>query len=64
MRIPHKLLSAAALQAVIEEFVSRDGTDHTSIEHRVDTILSQFNAGNVELHFDDETESCNILPVR
>jgi len=64
MLIPHTLVSTAALQAVIEEFVSRDGTDHSSIERRIDTVLSQLNAGNVELHFDDETKSCNILPIR
>jgi uncharacterized protein YheU (UPF0270 family) len=64
MLIPHTLLSPAALQVVIEEFVSRDGTDHSSIERRIDTVLSQLTAGKVELHFDDETKSCNILPVR
>ena len=64
MLIPHTLLSVAALQAVVEEFVSRDGTDHSSIERRIDRVLSQLTAGSVELHFDDETKSCNILPVR
>jgi uncharacterized protein YheU (UPF0270 family) len=64
VRISHTLLSSAALRAVIEEFVSRDGTDHSSIERRIETVLSQLDAGIVELHFDDETESCNILPVR
>ena len=61
MRIPHRLLSAAALQAVIEEFVSRDGTDDSSVERRIEVVLSQLDAGNVELHFDSETASCNIL---
>jgi uncharacterized protein len=61
MRIPHTLLSAAALQAVVEEFVSRDGTDQSSVERRVETVLSQLIAGKIELHFDDETNSCNIL---
>ena len=64
MRIPHTLLSSAALQAVVEEFVTRDGTDDTSIERRIETVLSQLDAGNLELHFDDESKSCNILPVR
>jgi uncharacterized protein len=64
MLIPHTLLSAAADQAVIEEFVSRDGTDYSSIERRIETVLSQLIAGNVELHSDDESKSCNILPVR
>jgi uncharacterized protein YheU (UPF0270 family) len=61
MRISHTLLSAAALRAVIEEFVSRDGTDLSSVERRIETVLSQLVAGKVELHFDDDTNSCNIL---
>jgi hypothetical protein len=61
MRIPYTLLSAAALQAAIEEFVSRDGTDQSCMERRVETVLSQLVAGSVELHFDDESKSCNIL---
>jgi uncharacterized protein YheU (UPF0270 family) len=61
MRISHTLLSAGALRAVIEEFVSRDGTDLSSVERRIETVLSQLVAGKVELHFDDETNSCNIL---
>lgn len=64
MRIPHTFLTAAALQAVVEEFVTRDGTDHSSIECRIEAVLHQLNAGTIELHFDDETKSCNILPVR
>ena len=63
MRIPHTLLSAPALQAVIEEFVSRDGTDQSSVECRIETVLSQLIAGTIELHFDDEAKSCNILPA-
>jgi uncharacterized protein len=63
MRIPHKQLSPAALRAIVEEFVTRDGTDHSSVEQRVEAVLRHFDAERVELHFDDETETCNILPV-
>jgi uncharacterized protein YheU (UPF0270 family) len=63
MRIPHTQLSAAALRAVVEEFVTRDGTDHSSVERRIEKVLCQLHAGQVELHFDDETKSCNILSV-
>lgn len=63
MRIPHVQLSPAVLQAIVEEFVTRDGTDHSSIEPRIDRVLRQLDAGRVELHFDDETKTCNILPV-
>jgi uncharacterized protein YheU (UPF0270 family) len=63
MHIPPTLLSTGALRAVVEEFVTRDGTDHSSIERRIETVLRQLDAGIVELHFDDKTETCNILPA-
>jgi len=63
MRIPHLKLSTAALRAVIEEFVTRDGTDNSSIEPRIELVLRQLDVGSVELHFEQETETCNILPV-
>jgi uncharacterized protein len=63
MRIPPTLLSPAALRAIVEEFVTRDGTDHSSVERRIETVMRQLDAGRVELHFDGETKTCNILPV-
>jgi uncharacterized protein YheU (UPF0270 family) len=63
MRVPHTLLSNAALRAVIEEFVTRDGTDYSSVTCRIKTILAQLNAGSAELHFDDETKSCSIVTM-
>ncbi len=63
MRIPPTLLSPATLRAVVEEFITRDGTDHSSVERRIETVMRQLNSGRVELHFDGKTETCNILPV-
>jgi uncharacterized protein YheU (UPF0270 family) len=63
MRIPHTQLSPTALRAIVEEFVTRDGTDHSSVERRIEAVLRHLDAGLVEVHFDDETETCNILPV-
>lgn len=63
MLIPPTLLSPAALRAVVEEFVTRDGTDHSSVERRIATVMRQLDAGRVELHFDDRTKTCNIQPV-
>jgi uncharacterized protein YheU (UPF0270 family) len=45
------------------EFVTRDGTDNTSVERRVKSVLRQLEAGRAELHFDDQTETCNIVTV-
>ncbi len=60
MQIPHRQLSAAALRAVIEEYVTRDGTDDSPIQKRIDSVLRQFEAGSLALHFDTETASCSI----
>lgn len=64
MRIPYANLAPATLRAVIQEFVTRDGTDHSSVARRVERVLQQLEAGHVELHFDDQTETCNIVAVQ
>jgi uncharacterized protein YheU (UPF0270 family) len=62
MHIPHRLLSPVALRAVVEEFVTRDGTDHSPVEQRIALVLHQLDVGSVELHFDQETGTPNLLP--
>ncbi|MGB7345942.1 MAG: YheU family protein [Pirellulaceae bacterium] len=63
MQIPHTQLSAKTLSAIILEFVTRDGTDHSSIEKRIASVRKQLKNGQVELHFDEESETCNIIRV-
>ncbi len=62
MLIPYQQLAPATLRAVVKEFVTRDGTDHTSVEERMDEVLNQLKAGTVQLYFDKDTSSCNIVP--
>ncbi len=64
MRIPHTKLVPATLRAVVEDFVTRDGTDYSSVEQRVENVLEQLKVGRVELHFDDQTETCNIVTAK
>ena len=63
MLVPHTHLSPQALRAVVEEFVTRDGTDDTDVAQRIDAVLRQLDLGRAELHFDDETKTCHIVPV-
>lgn len=63
MHIPHTELSPPVLRAVVEEFVTRDGTDHSSVERRVEMVLLQLADGRAELHFDGETQTCNIISL-
>ncbi len=63
MHIPHLLLTPGALRAIVEEFVTRDGTDLSAVEQRSEQVLHQLDVGSAELHFEQETATCNILPT-
>jgi uncharacterized protein len=64
-RIPVHQLSPEALQGVIEEYISRDGTDYGEIESPAETNFRQvkckLETGSAVLIFDDETETTNIF---
>ena len=60
MLIPHRQLSPAALRGVVMEFVTRDGTDHSAVEPRIQRVLSQLDAGSAQLHFEETTGTCSI----
>ena len=63
--IPVNRLSSKALQGVIEEFISRDGTDYGETEASPETNLRQVKCklekGSAVLVFDDETGTTNIF---
>ncbi len=63
--IPVNRLSPEALQGVIEEFISREGTDYGEIEVSPETRFRQvkhrLERGLAVLIFDDETETTNIF---
>jgi uncharacterized protein YheU (UPF0270 family) len=64
-RIPINKLSAEAIQGVIEEFISRAGTDYGEIEASTETKFGQvkhkLETGSAVLIYDDETETTNIF---
>jgi len=63
--IPVNKLSAEALDGVIEEFISRDGTDYGEIEASAEKKFSQvkqkLEKGLAVLIYDDEMETTNIF---
>jgi hypothetical protein len=63
--IPVNKLSATALKGVIEEFITRRGTDYGAVEASMETKFKQVNNqmknGSAVLAFDDETETTNIF---
>jgi hypothetical protein len=64
-RIPINKLSSRALRGVIEEFISRDGTDYGETEVPMETkfnhVKQKLENGLAILMFDDVTETTNIF---
>jgi uncharacterized protein YheU (UPF0270 family) len=68
MEIPYKKLNDETLQAVIEEFISREGTDYGEQEYdlsqKVQQVRNQLERGDIFLSYDPETQSCQLQPRR
>ncbi|MBI5508265.1 MAG: YheU family protein [Deltaproteobacteria bacterium] len=66
LQIPHARLSPIALDRLIEDFVTRDGTDYGEREVRLEdkkaAVLRQLEQGEVIIVFDPVSESANIVP--
>ena len=65
MIIPYEQISADALQGLIEEFITRDGTDYGEIEFSLDQKVAQVKRqlarGDIVIVFDPASESVSIL---
>jgi len=61
IRIPYERLPSATLRSVIEEYVTRDGTEMTDSAVKIESVLRLLDEGEVEVWFDPVTQTCNIL---
>ena len=61
-------LSPEALRGLVEEFVSREGTDYghadRSLESKVADVRRQLETGEARIVFDLESESASIVSAR
>lgn len=68
MIIPHEQLSDEALRGLMEEFITREGTDYgweeTPLETMVEQVRAQVERGDVVIVFDPATESVSLLTAR
>lgn len=66
MIIPHEKLSEQALNGLIEEFVTRAGTDtgdtDSSLENNVAMVKKQLKAKSVFVVYDPVSQTVNIVP--
>ncbi len=65
MIIPYEKLSPEALFGLIEEFVTRDGTDsgytEKSLEENVEMVMVQLRRGEAFIVYDEATQTANII---
>lgn len=63
--VPYDQLSTEALLKLVEEFVTRDGTDYGEVEvpleTRIDRALASLRSRKTVIVFDLETETATIL---
>ncbi|MBI1910680.1 MAG: YheU family protein [Deltaproteobacteria bacterium] len=66
MEVPFRMLSEDALNGLIEEFVTREGTDYGQTEYSLEkkalVVRRQLETGKAVIVFDEETGTCNIIP--
>jgi len=65
MRVPYRSLPEVTLRNMIEEFVTRDGTDYGVLEAPLKTKIAQvmaaLEAGKAEVQFDESLQIAEIV---
>lgn len=66
LRIPWDQLSPEGLHGLVEEYITREGTDYGerefSLTEKVEQVTAQIKRGEVLIVFDDKSKTCNLLP--
>lgn len=64
MLIPHTLLEPATLTRLLEDFVTRDGTDNgddTPLNTRVERARKALERGEAAIVFEPDSQQCQLL---
>ncbi|MGH7818980.1 MAG: YheU family protein [Candidatus Binatia bacterium] len=68
IHVPHTALSPEALRGLVEELVTRDGTDYgpreRSLEEKVASVMRQLERGEAKIVFDPVTGTANVVVAR
>ncbi len=66
MEIPHTQLADDVLRAVIEEYITREGTDYGeweyTLDEKVEQITNQLRRGEALINYDPDTGTCQLAP--
>lgn len=65
MEIPHDRLAPETLRAVIEEFVTREGTDYGeqifTLDEKVAQVMARLRQRKAVITYDEKTETCVVV---
>lgn len=65
--VPMARLAPEILQALLEEYASRDGTDYgareLSLDEKVANLQRQLSGGELSILFETESEQWDLLPA-
>jgi uncharacterized protein YheU (UPF0270 family) len=68
VEVPHAQLAPDVLRRLVEEFVTRDGTDYGVVERtladRVAAVMQQLRAGELAIVVDVEHDAIDIVARR
>ena len=68
MLIPYTLLEPQTLERLLEDFVTRDGTDNgvreRTLDEKIRDVMRQLERGEVKIVFDPASRTANLLPAR
>ena len=66
VRIPVETINPETRERLVEDFVTRDGTDYgleeRILEEKKGIVLNQLERGEVVIVFDPESDTFNIIP--
>jgi uncharacterized protein YheU (UPF0270 family) len=66
LRVPPQRLQAEVLNALLEEFASRDGTDYgeqeLTLERKVTSLAEQLNRGELAILYDSDSGQWDLVP--
>jgi uncharacterized protein YheU (UPF0270 family) len=65
VRVPPALLAAPTLEALLQEYASRDGTDYGMVEielaEKVSRLRQQLDTGELQLLYDEDSEQWDLV---
>ena len=66
IEVPYNQLKQDTLRTLVEDFITREGTDYGEVEVALETkimqVMSQLKKGEAAIVYDEKSETCDIVP--